>query len=99
MSSLQPDLWIGTICDSFQSSRNDPDDNDLLNINKRGNEMFIAQFLRKKFAIPCKSREVLSSMANRADSTSKRPKFRGDILKTGFELNKSDNKVEESELE
>jgi hypothetical protein len=61
--------------------------------------MFIAQFLRKKFAIPCKSREVLSSIANRADSTSKRDKFRVDILKTGFELDKSDNKGEESELE
>ena len=59
--------------------------------------MFIAQFLRKKFAIPCTSREV--SIANRADSTSKRDKFRVDILKTGFELDKSDHKGEESELE
>ena len=35
MSSIQPDLLIATICDSFQSSSNDPDDNDLLNINKK----------------------------------------------------------------
>ena len=46
--SLQPDLWIGTISDNFQLSRNVPDDNDLLKIKKRGNEMFIAQLLRKQ---------------------------------------------------
>ena len=60
--------------------------------------MFIVQLLRKKLAIPWISTDVSSSIDNKSGSTSESDKFKVDILKIGFKLDKSDNR-QESDLE
>ena len=60
--------------------------------------MFIVQLLRKKLALSWISTDVLLSIDNKADSTSESDKFKVEIIKIGFKLDKSDN-GKESELE